>query len=75
MTSHLRLAGHMSQDSVPSRGKKRCKCLEVGMSVSCCGNSKASAAGPMNKVGLGEIGDMETRSRRALKQCFKLQQP
>lgn len=31
--------------------------------------------GPMNKVGLGEIGDMEPSSRRALKWCFKLQQP
>lgn len=49
VTSHLRLARHMSQGSVPSRGNSRH--LEVGSNVSCCGNSKASVARPMNEGG------------------------
>lgn len=34
VTSHLRPAKKMCQDSVPSLGNSMCKCLEVDMSVS-----------------------------------------
>lgn len=53
VTSHLRSAMQMCQETLPNKGNKS---QEVGLSfLSRSGNSKASVAEPMNMSGLGEI--------------------
>lgn len=49
--SHLRPALRIVPKSVPSTGMNRHKDLEVGMSLSCLGNSKGKVAGPVKEVG------------------------
>ena len=49
--SHLRPTLGIVPTSVPSTGRNRHKDLEVGMRLSCLGNSKAKVSGPVNEVG------------------------
>lgn len=60
VVSHLRPIVQTCQESVPSLGNSRCKCLEVGMALPHLAKSKASVAGSTNKVGRGEVQVRET---------------